>query len=100
MKRRATGSPGRAERGAVWGAMSGPPTSKDVTFQREGRVAVVSGPLATRGATRIIGTRLHAGFGEARALSDTLRYAFERSQDVDEGAAAHREARTPRFIGR
>src|SRR5207244_8994771 len=58
-----------------------------------------SGPLATRGAKRIVGTRLHAGFGEARALSDTLRYAFERSQDVDEGAAAHREGRTPRFTG-
>jgi enoyl-CoA hydratase len=37
---------------------------------------------------------------EARALSDTLRDAFERSQDVDEGAAAHREGRTPRFTGR
>jgi len=59
-----------------------------------------SGPLATRGAKRIVGTRLYAGFGEARALSDTLRYAFERSQDVDEGAAAHREGRTPRFTGR
>src|SRR5437016_525256 len=59
-----------------------------------------SGPLATRGAKRIVATRLHAGFGEARSLSDTLRYAFERSQDVDEGAAAHREGRTPRFTGR
>src|SRR5438046_6186037 len=45
-----------------------------------------SGPLATRGAKRIVGTRLLAGFGEARSLSDTLRYAFERSHDVDEGA--------------
>jgi enoyl-CoA hydratase/carnithine racemase len=59
-----------------------------------------SGPLATRGAKRIINTRLHGGFGEARSLSDTLRYAFERSHDVDEGAAAHREGRTPRFTGR
>ena len=59
-----------------------------------------SGPLATRGAKRIVNSRLYGGFGEARSLSDTLRYAFERSHDVDEGAAAHREGRTPRFIGR
>ena len=59
-----------------------------------------SGPLATRGAKRIVTTRMFAGFGEARSLSDTLRYAFERSHDVDEGAAAHREGRTPRFTGR
>ena len=59
-----------------------------------------SGPLATRGAKRIISTRLLAGFGEARALSDTLRHAFEWSHDVDEGAAAHREGRAPWFTGR
>src|SRR3989441_2309479 len=59
-----------------------------------------SGPPATRGAKRIVSTRLLAGFGEARSLSDTLRYAFEESHDVDEGAAAHREGRTPRFTGR
>jgi enoyl-CoA hydratase len=59
-----------------------------------------SGPLAIRGAKRIVSTRLLAGFGEARALSDTLRHAFEWSHDVDEGAAAHREGRAPRFTGR
>ena len=59
-----------------------------------------SGPLATRGAKRIVSTRLLAGFGEARALSDTLRYALEWSRDVDEGMAAHREGRFPRFTGR
>jgi enoyl-CoA hydratase/carnithine racemase len=59
-----------------------------------------SGPLAIRGAKRVVATRQHAGFGEARALSDTLRHAFEWSRDVDEGAAAHREGRVPRFIGR
>ena len=59
-----------------------------------------SGPLATRGAKRIVSTRLLAGFGEARVLSDTLRHAFEWSHDVDEGAAAHREGRGPRFTGR
>ena len=44
-----------------------------------------SGPLATRGAKRIVSTRLYGGFGEARALSDTLRHALEWSRDVDEG---------------
>lgn len=59
-----------------------------------------SGPLATRGAKRIVRTRLLAGFGEARALSDALRYALEWSADVDEGMTAHREGRRPRFTGR
>jgi enoyl-CoA hydratase/carnithine racemase len=59
-----------------------------------------SGPLATRGAKRIVSTRLLGGFGEARALSDTLRSALEWSRDVDEGMAAHREGRAPRFTGR
>jgi enoyl-CoA hydratase/carnithine racemase len=59
-----------------------------------------SGPLAIRAAKRIVSTRLYAGFGEARSLSDTLRHAVEWSQDIDEGAAAHREGRTPRFPGR
>ncbi|HEX9822125.1 MAG TPA: enoyl-CoA hydratase-related protein [Methylomirabilota bacterium] len=59
-----------------------------------------SGPLATRGAKRIVRTRTLGGFGEARALSDALRYALEYSRDVDEGMAAHREGRTPRFTGR
>src|SRR3989454_4815939 len=59
-----------------------------------------SGPLATRGAKRIGATRPAAGFRDARAPSDVLRYAFERSRHEDEGAAAHREGRTPRFTGR
>jgi enoyl-CoA hydratase/carnithine racemase len=59
-----------------------------------------SGPLATRGAKRIVRTRLLAGFGEARSLSDALRGALEDSRDVDEGMAAHREGRVPRFTGR
>src|SRR5437762_9806625 len=58
------------------------------------------GPLATRGAKRIVTTRLSAGFGEARSLSDALRYALEWSRDVDEGMLAHREGRAPRFTGR
>jgi enoyl-CoA hydratase/carnithine racemase len=59
-----------------------------------------AGPLATRGAKRIVRTRLASGFAEARSLSDALRYALEWSRDVDEGMAAHREGRTPRFTGR
>ena len=59
-----------------------------------------SGPLATRGAKRIVRVRQAAGFAEARALSDTLRHDLEWSRDVDEGMAAHREGRPPRFSGR
>jgi enoyl-CoA hydratase/carnithine racemase len=59
-----------------------------------------SGPLAIRGAKRIVNTRLYGGFGEARALSDTLRHALEWSHDVDEGMSAHRQGRPPRFTGR
>ena len=59
-----------------------------------------SGPLATRGAKRIINMRQLSGFTTARTLSDTLRSALEWSRDVDEGMAAHREGRPPRFTGR
>jgi enoyl-CoA hydratase/carnithine racemase len=68
--------------------------------QRLAARIAASGPLATRAAKRIGNTRLFGGFGEARALSDALRHAVEWSQDIDEGAAAHREGRTPRFTGR
>ena len=59
-----------------------------------------SGPLATRGAKRIVNVRNAAGFAASRALADALRQALEWSQDVDEGMAAHREHRSPRFTGR
>jgi enoyl-CoA hydratase/carnithine racemase len=59
-----------------------------------------SGPIATRGAKRIMNERMTAGFAAARMLSDTLRHALEWSHDVDEGIAAHREGRPPRFTGR
>jgi len=59
-----------------------------------------SGPLAIRGAKRIMNMRALSGFAAARTLSDTLRHALEWSRDVDEGMAAHREGRPPRFTGR
>src|SRR6266542_1912646 len=52
-----------------------------------------SGPLAIRGAKRIMHMRALSGFAAARTLSDTLRHALEWSRDVDEGMAAHREGR-------
>ena len=61
---------------------------------------VASGPLATRGAKRIMNVGQAAGFAAARALSDALRHALEWSRDVDEGMVAHREGRPPRFTGR
>jgi enoyl-CoA hydratase len=59
-----------------------------------------SGPLATRGAKRIMNMRMTSGFAAARGLADALRHALEWSRDVDEGMAAHREGREPRFTGR
>jgi enoyl-CoA hydratase/carnithine racemase len=59
-----------------------------------------SGPLAVRGAKRIMAARQEPGFRAARELSDALRSALEWSQDVDEGIAAHRENRKPKFTGR
>jgi enoyl-CoA hydratase len=59
-----------------------------------------SGPIATRGAKRIVNVRNGAGFAAARSLADALRHALEYSHDVDEGMAAHREGRAPRFTGR
>lgn len=59
-----------------------------------------SGPLAVRGAKRIAAARLDSGFRAARELSDSLRHALEWSHDVDEGIAAHRENRKPKFLGR
>ena len=59
-----------------------------------------NGPLATRGAKRIVNIRQASGFPEARELADSLRHALEWSHDVDEGLASHRESRTPKFLGR
>jgi len=57
------------------------------------------GPLAVKGAKRIVHVRQEPGFAAARGLSDALRTALEFSADVDEGMAAHQEKRPPRFSG-
>lgn len=59
----------------------------------------INGPLATRGAKRILRARRDPGFAEARALLDELRDALEWSEDVDEDLAAHREGRAAVFKG-
>jgi enoyl-CoA hydratase/carnithine racemase len=59
-----------------------------------------AGPLATRGAKRIVGLREEPGFRASREISDTLRRALEFSEDVDESIRAHREGRMPTFRGR
>lgn len=59
-----------------------------------------AGPLATRGAKRIMRARSTPGLEVARELSDALRHELEWSQDVDEGIAAHAEGRKPQFKGR
>lgn len=58
------------------------------------------GPLAIRGAKRIVNLRLSSGFQAARELSDTLRAALESTHDIAEGQAAILEGRPPRFTGR
>lgn len=58
------------------------------------------GPLAIRGAKRIVNLRAVSGFKAARELSDALRHALEWTRDIDEGAAANLEGRAPRFTGR
>lgn len=64
------------------------------------RRIAASGPLAVRGAKRIARMGAMAGVTAARELSDALRHELEWSHDVDEGMAAHREGRPPRFTGR
>jgi len=59
-----------------------------------------AGPLATRGAKRIMRARAEPGLQAARELSDALRHELEWSEDVEEAIAAHREQRKPRFKGR
>jgi len=59
-----------------------------------------NGPLAVRGAKRIVNARIAPGFSSARELSDALRGTLEYSHDVDEAMLAHRQQRKPRFENR
>jgi enoyl-CoA hydratase/carnithine racemase len=68
--------------------------------QAMAQTIAANGPLATRGAKRIARARREPGFRAARELADALRQALEYSADVDEGMAAHRENRAPKFTGR
>jgi enoyl-CoA hydratase/carnithine racemase len=63
------------------------------------RTIAENGPLATRGTKQIARMRETSGFAAARSLSDELRTALEWTNDVDEGIAAVREGRKPRFTG-
>jgi enoyl-CoA hydratase/carnithine racemase len=64
------------------------------------RTIAENGPLATKGAKQIVRMWEASGFSAARALSDELRTALEWTADVDEGIAAVREGRKPKFNGR
>jgi enoyl-CoA hydratase/carnithine racemase len=71
----------------------------DAVRELAGRIAAC-GPLAIRGAKRIVNLRLSQGFQPARELSDALRHALESTHDIAEGQAAILEGRPPRFTGR
>lgn len=64
------------------------------------RKIAAAGPLATRGAKRIVRARLDPGAAAAADVADALRYALEWSEDVDESHATQAEGRAPRFKGR
>lgn len=59
-----------------------------------------SGPLAIRGAKKIMKVDEQPGFDAACETSMSLRRQLEWSADVDEGLRAHREGRAPSFSGR
>ena len=73
--------------------------SLHATLDEMARTIAENGPLATKGAKRIARMRQASGFAAARRLSDELRAALEWTNDVDEGIAAVREGRKPRFTG-
>jgi len=64
------------------------------------QMIAANGPLAIRGAKQIANARLSPGFQHARELAMALRHTLEWSHDVDEGIAAAREGRRPKFTGR
>jgi enoyl-CoA hydratase/carnithine racemase len=76
------------------------PNQVHATLNELAHTIAGNGPLATKGAKRIARMRSASGFAAARKLSDELRAALEWTADVDEGMAAVREGRPPRFTGR
>ena len=89
-------------RWSIWGltlATHAPDKLMDAAHDIASRIAVC-GPLAIRGAKRIVNLRERAGFAEARELSDALRHALESTSDMAEGQAAILEGRAPRFTGK
>jgi enoyl-CoA hydratase/carnithine racemase len=76
------------------------PDQVHATLDELAQTIAANGPLATKGAKRIARMRGASGFLAARKLSDELRAALEWTDDVDEGIAAVREGRPPRFTGR
>jgi enoyl-CoA hydratase/carnithine racemase len=77
-----------------------PSADFDTELARLVDAIAASGPLAIRGAKRIVDVRTEPGLRGARALSDALRRALEATDDIDEGLAAHLTNRTPKFTGR
>lgn len=77
-----------------------PAEALEEAAQSLARQVANAGPLATRGAKRMIRARLEPGLGHAQDISDALRHELEWSDDVDEAIAAHRERRAPVFKGR
>jgi enoyl-CoA hydratase/carnithine racemase len=75
-------------------------TDFDTELARLVDAIAASGPLAIRGAKRIVDVRTEPGRRGARALSDALRRALEATDDIDEGLAAHLAGRAPKFTGR
>jgi enoyl-CoA hydratase/carnithine racemase len=76
------------------------PDAVHTALDEMARTIAGNGPLATKGAKQIARMREASGFAAARKLSDELRTALEWTNDVDEGMAAVREGRKPRFTGK
>ena len=66
---------------------------------RRAEYIAMKGPLALRGAKRVAKVRQAPGQADARLLSNKLRRELEFSRDVDDAIAAHKEGRSPVFLG-
>jgi len=85
-----------------YGSVQGPHPKGTVKHAAQAMAQTIggNGPLATRGAKRILRERRAPGCAEARVLSDELRRLLEFSEDVDEGMTVHKEGRRAAFKGR